>query len=286
MRSNFIAIFSLLACTSLLCAEQFNLSIHGDLDDDLFVIKSTPQQARILDALQMHNPKDVFFYKGESYKSEMIFGTIEFDKTYLTDKDSLHLVMLANEREEASANLLSLGAPSARTHYKSEALKLNSSVLLPALMPEYNSLPAYPLWFNDDEHGGSCFSQNNDEYNYYNLWENAVVQIGIIFPAEGRATVRLFDNEGNLIFSYNEDITVSPKALISEEVKKGKVSKHLMLEPSGVIHSYAAKPNTQMQSPLYISSMLIEYAHKSYAVEMPFAFMYPNRIFGAALHEK
>ncbi|MBW6487538.1 hypothetical protein [Sulfurimonas sp.] len=249
--------------------------MHGDLDDDLIVIKATPQDVQIKDIFQMHNPSNKFQYSGRFYNSIHIPGFIDFKKHYNITDNEIYLVMLANEREEAHSS------KRIRTHYKSESLYFNNQLFLPALMPEYNSVPNYPLWFAEDEIPMVQREDiNGSLYNYYHLFDNSVVQAGLILPREGEATVRLYDNNDNILYTFKQFFkNNTPMRLKSNEELQGSLSSHSFVEVGNILNDTEGE---EKENNNYIANITIDYKDRVYLVPLPYPMMYPNLIYGVA----
>lgn len=256
--------------------KNFEISMFGDLDDDLIILKSTPKSTVIADIHQMHNSKGTFVYNNNKYNVEHNPGFIQFKKSYEIENDDIYLVCLANEREDA-------GFPKDkrfRTHYKNEKLFFNKQVLLNALMPEYDSVQNYPLWFEEDE--VPRFDRkdiNGNTYNYYNLFENTIVQVGIVIPDSSKAKVMLFDEKDQLRYTFDEYIDYESKYLKSNELLAGELGNHKFTEISNILNT---KLDEQIPNESYINSMMIESNGKMYSFELPYPIMYPNLISGVA----
>lgn len=246
--------------------------MFGDLDDDLIVLKSTPESNKIVDIHQMHNSKSTFFYDGNIYSSEQNPGYIQFSKKYKFLENEIYSICLANEMDDAEMEL----NKRIRTHYKNEKLFFNKEVFLRDLMPEYNSVPDYPLWFNKEDIPYIDRQDiNGNTYNYYNLFENTVVQIGLVFPRKGNVTVKLFSNNNELVYIYHETIDLKPKYIKSDELKSGKLIENPFIEIGNILHK---DTENQIENNSYITNMIIEYENKSYNIKLPYPAMYPNLI--------
>jgi len=257
---------------------NFNISINGDLDDDLIIIKSTPENCKIIDIYQMHNPSGKLNYNGQVYNIEHSPGFIMFDKEYSIEKEEIYCISLANEREEASLprNVR------IRTHYKSEKLLFNKQTLFPALMPEYNSVPNYPLWFNSNEIPKiDRRDTNGDTYNYYNLFENTTVPFGIIVPQRGKIKISLFNQENELMYTFDEYVDTNVKNLKSNELKEQKIAEHPFTEINNILN---IEEDTQIENNDYIETVMVEYDEKIFTIPMPYPLMYPNLIYAVSLN--
>lgn len=280
-RRIFLGLLSSIFITNNLFSSQktpkpniFNITMKGDLDDDLFVIKATPREAVIKDIFQMHNPSNKFQYNGKIYDSIHIPGYIDFNKDYKTDEEDIYVVMLANEREDAQLT------KRVRSHYKSEKLTYNNEILLPPLMPEYDSVPNYPKWFLDEDTPIlERRDTNGDLYNYYHLFENSVVQAGFIFPRKGKVTIKLYDKGDTLLHTYRKTISTTPSRLISVEEEIGEFNTHPFTEVGNILND---KDNIEIENNNFVTNIIIEYENKIYILPCPYPMMYPNLIFGVA----
>ncbi len=239
------------------------LSLNGDLDDDLFILKSSAQKVEFLDCLQMHNPTDKFLYDGKIVKSDKIYGMIDFNKTYKLEYDETLLVMTANEREEVNPKRALLK----RTHFKSVDLYIDDNVFIPSLMPEYNDVPNYPLWFGRDDK--PCMADASD-YNYYKLWENAIVNLGVIFGSEGKYTLHFINQNSQIIFK--KEVQISSK---SENIHL--LGSHPLTEVDGTV--FAGVLEDEKIREKAIDAIIIEKEEKKQYIKLPYLFPYINRIF-------
>ena len=82
-------------------AKTTSISMTGDLDDDLFIIKSTPNANTMTHCFQMHNPKSNFNYHGVNVKSENIYGIIDFKDSFQLEKNENQSIV----REKMSVNI-------------------------------------------------------------------------------------------------------------------------------------------------------------------------------------
>lgn len=259
----FLLFFTMLFHTMLLADKSATLSIKGDLDDDLFVLKSSAQNVEFLDCLQMHNPTDKFLYDGKMIHSEKIYGFIDFNKTYNLAQNETLLVMTANEREEINPKRALLK----RTHFKSVDLFLNNNLFIPSLMPEYNDVPDYPLWFGRNE--TSCMASASD-YNYYKLWENAIVNLGLVLGSKGAYTL-YFINE-------NSQIVFKKKVQVSSKVHNiHLLGSHPLTEVDGTV--FAGVSDDEKIREKAIDAIVIEKEGQKQYIKLPYLFPYINRIF-------
>ncbi len=259
-----IALVLLIFMTTLYGDKNVTVSIRGDLDDDLFVLRSRPDTVTFSDCLQMHNPKDYFYYASETVPSRHIYGLIEFDKTYRLKADEVLLVMTANEREEINPAKALL----ARTHFKSVDLKANGKVLIPSLMPEYHDVPDYPLWFGPDE---KPIVPQKKRYNYYKLWENAVVNLGLVFAHEGDVTFYFTDHKGTIRFQKSLRVT---KAV--QNIKL--LGNHPLTEADGTVYDGFVTDDKRIRKRA-IWGIIIEMNGNRRFIKLPYPMPYVNRIF-------
>jgi len=276
-RREFFKTLSLLPMVNLIAKDKivsnnFTISMNGDLDDDLIILKSKPTSTIITDIHQMHNPSGIFKYNNNIYEIEHNPGYIKFNKQFTFNEDEIYLICLANEREEANVT------KRIRTHYKNEKLLVNNKEFLPPLMPEYNSVLNYPLWFKEDEKAAIEKQDiNGNTYNYYNLFENTTVQFGIILPKSCNLKVYLYNQNNELMYSYDEYITNNQKNLKSNEFINNKLQEHPFTEINNILNDDSKK---QIKNDDFINYVVIKYDSKIYNIPMPYPIMYPNLIFG------
>jgi len=278
-RRTFLKKFTLLSALPLLSYAQqkpehtnIHIKMKGPLDDDLFVFKASPHQTDVISIQQMHNPKGKFLYNNQLFNSSHIPGYIDYDKHLTVERNEILIVMTANERDELYNSPFETKVLRKRTHYKSVNLYCNDKILLPALMPEYNSVKNYPLWFKEGEAG----EEGNTIYNYYKLWENAIVQIGLVFNSKSRAKIECFDKNAKKIYTYNFTPNTIPKQALSEEAKKGELNIHPFTEVDNVLND---QEDLEYANNNYIDYMIIYQNNNQYLIEMPYPFMYPNQIY-------
>ena len=108
---------------------NFKLSMIGDLDDDLIVLKSNTKETVITDIHQMHNSSGIFSYDGNAYKIEHNPGFINFTKDFTINDNEIYVVCLANERDDAGLPIDNRF----RTHFKNEKFLFNNQILLKAV---------------------------------------------------------------------------------------------------------------------------------------------------------
>lgn len=268
----------LAANTSVLANEdnnkKFKVSLYGDLDDDLIILKSTEEKTVIDELHQMHNTSGKFSYNGDIYASNHTAGYIEFRKEYEFIDNEIYVTCLANEREDAGYHI----NERFRTHFKNEKLLVDNNILLKALMPEYNSVPGYPLWLNEGDG-----EDNGSTYNYYNLFENTTVQTAFILPREGNIKVMLFSNKDELKHTFEENVEVKPKYLQSNELKAGKINSHPFTEINNILNLSKEK---QIENNEYLTHALVIYEDRQYEIRFPYPAMYPNLFAAVAINKK
>ena len=247
---------------------KFNIKIKGDLDDDLFILKSDGDDVTFLECFQMHNPHKYFIYDSRLIPSKRIYGRIDFDKDFFIKRNEVFLIATANEREEISPKK----ELRKRTHFKSVDLFVDDEVLIPSLMPEYNDVPNYPTWF--DAKNLPCEASYKN-YNYYKLWENSVINIGLVFYKEQEATIYLIDKDENIL--YKKQFFVSKKAKNAKFLKG-----HTLLEVDGSLYDGSSK-NDQKIKKMAVYYIGIENKDNFYLFKLPYPFVYINRIFTKAL---
>lgn len=258
-------------------SKDFKIKMHGDLDDDLIVLKSTPQDTIITDIYQMHNSSGHFKFNGRTYEIEHSPGFIDFDKIFKFNDNEIYCITLANEREDAHIT------DRIRTHYKNEKLFINNQILLPDLMPEYNSVPGYPLWFGEDEQPTVDRKDiNGNQYNYYKLFENTTVQFAVIVPKSAPINIQLFNQKNELVHTYNEKLTTTVNNLKSNELKNGNLNSHPFTELNNILN---IKQNDDIENNDMVTNILVEYNNYQYMIPLPYPLMYPNLIFGAAAND-
>ncbi|MEV9477584.1 hypothetical protein ACOTVS_11200 [Aliarcobacter butzleri] len=268
----FLPLLGLADSSSKKVDNEFKISMFGDLDDDLIIIKATENKNLITDIHQMHNSKGTFIYDGDSYQIENNIGIIQFSKKYKINEDEVYSVFLANEMDDMEYPI----NKRIRTHYKNEKLFYNKEIFLKHLMPEYDSVPNYPLWFNQgDAPLIDRLDVNGNTYNYYNLFENTVVQCGLVFPQKGKVQIMLFNHNNELKYTYEENIDKTPKYLKSNELKNGNLENHPFVEVGNILNKSTNEP---IDNNEYLTHMLIVYQDKQYNIKFPYPAMYPNLI--------
>jgi hypothetical protein len=265
----------------------FHVTMNGELDDDLFIVKSTQKYTNMTHCFQMHNPKNLFNYNGKAVVSTPIYGMIEYDEKLYATKNELTLFFVANEREE----VFNLPKLRERTHFKAVDLFVNKKVLIPSLLPEKNDVPEYPTWFGSESEEGFCTldlkggPKDNSVFNYYKLWENAVCGVGILIPSSSFVEIFLFNESGERLFTFNEYISTEPKNLISNEIKSKKFDSHIFTEVDGNIYSqFEVKTNDAYIMKNAITKVVIKYNNQYYDIPMPYPVPYPNRFYAMSLN--
>lgn len=267
--------------------DMFHVTMKGELDDDLFIVKATQKYTKMTHCFQMHNPKNLFNYNGSAITSTPIYGMIEYDEKLYSMKNELTLFFVANEREE----VFDLPKLRERTHFKAVDLFVNKKVLIPSLLPEKNDVPEYPTWFGSESEEGFCTldlkggPKDNSVFNYYKLWENAVCGTGILFPSSSNVEIYLFNETGERLFTFNEFISTEPKNLISNEIKSKKFDSHIFTEVDGNIYSqFEVKTNDAYIKKNAITKVVIKYNNQYFDIPMPYPMPYPNRFYAMSLN--
>jgi hypothetical protein len=261
-----IALILILFYTVLYADKNITVRIKGDLDDDLFILRGnlTTMQTTFLDCLQMHNPSDYFLYEGRAVPSKKIYGLIDFEKSYRFSKEDVMLIMSANEREEINPAHTLLQ----RTHFKSVALFIDHTIFIPSLMPEYDDVPGYPLWFGKDE---KPLMMQKSDYNYYKLWENCIVNLGIVVGSKGKFRLYFTDK--------NEKIIFYKTVWISEKVHNIKLlGTHPLTEVDGTVYHGSESADKSVRERA-IEGIIVEKEGKRVFFRLPYPFVYVNRIF-------
>jgi len=247
-----------------------NIKMLGDLDDDLIIIKATPNSWKFECCFQMHNPTNIFSLEGKTTKSVHAPGWIDYEKDISLQDNEIMLIALANEREERE-NTKSLLA---RTHYKSVELYANKKILIPSMIPEKNDLPDVPTWYDS--------RSPNAAYNYYRAWENAVVNVGLIFPKSGNYKIHMINKYGNIVATQMFNISNKAKNIKFDNSLNGSLGIHPMLEIDGGVYGVDGHnvPNDDIVKELVPYSVLIEDINgKLTKIPFPYPFAYINRVF-------
>ncbi|AXH16382.1 hypothetical protein CP985_03280 [Malaciobacter mytili LMG 24559] len=253
-----------------------NLKMKGDLDDDLFVLLNSKDNTNFLHCYQMHNPKEFFNYQGKKIKSEAIYGMIDFKDTIAIGENHVLSLFVANEREE----VFELPQLRIRTHFKAVDLTLNNKVLIPALIPENNDVPGYPVWFGNDE--GYCIIDETkaENYNYYKLWENAICGGAFVISKSQKVNIKLFNSRNDLMFNYTGIADTTPKQLVYDEVKNDEFSSHIFAEVDGAVYDGTNEStNNAFIKANAITKVLIELNGEIITIDLPYPLPYPNRLY-------
>lgn len=276
-RRDFIKFFTLFYGSLLIGNEvnikksEIRIKMIGDLDDDLIIIRATPRDWSFECCYQMHNPTNVFTLEGKSSKSIHAPGWIEYEKTLSVDSNETLLIALANEREEREDSKTLL----ARTHYKSVELSCDDEILIPSMIPEKGDLPDVPTWYHP--------KSPNAVYNYYRAWENATINIGLIFPEEGDYEVYLLNQNENIVTNQTFRINRNSNNLKFNNTVNGKVGNSPMEEMDGGVFSlsnYSNNPNDLRVKELAIYTILtVNRKGEMTKIPLPYPFPYINRIF-------
>lgn len=279
-RRNFIGSLLTLPLTNLYAKEKkrsiANVKIKGDLDDDLFITKVNSKKSKMLVCKQMHNPKNFFDYRGTAVPSTAIYGVIDYDEQHFVNDDKIMLIMLANEREEIN----DLPTLNHRTHFKAVNLLCNDKIVIPSLMPEWNDVPGYPVWFTDGETYCSTSVKKPKNYNYYKLWENAICGTAIIVPFFGDVEVFLFNEDGDITFKYHTVVSKEPQQLLSDATKQLSFPNHLLAESNGKIYDYTddEKSDNEIRK-LCAHKIMVKKNTTIFVASFPYPMPYPNRIY-------
>lgn len=265
-------------CTSALLLPSYSLatpqnharvSMAGDLDDDLLILRATPADWSWEGCFQMHNPLPIFSLEGKSTQSIHIPGYIEYSQNHSIVSDEILIFALANEREERddSRSLL------ARTHYKSCPLFFDSKVLIPSMNPDFNDLPDVPTWFGSE--------QDLAAYNYYRAWENSLVNLALVFPRAGLYTISFANISGQLVARKQFNIRTKVTNIRFDTWDNRAVNPHSMSESDGGVYFVPGErwPDDRLVRNSAAYEVLVEYQNKLTRAPLPFPFPYPNRIF-------
>lgn len=247
------------------------VSMNGFLDDDLFVMTANKDNWDIKACQQMHNPTTSFFLEGRVFPSVHIPGYIEYNQVHSIDKNEILVLALANEREEREPDKSLLD----RTHYKSVELLIDKNILIPSMIPENNDIPDYTTWYDPSTDDGA--------YNYYRLWENAIVNVGIVVQVPGVYTIALINAEGDI------SATISTKVIEGQvsnpwfkESLAGPIQAHTLAEVDGGVFMHdkfrASDDKTVKELAAYNLLITTPVGH-TIRVPMPYPFPYLNRMF-------
>jgi len=264
-------------------ANNINLKMKGSLDDDLFVLKANLENTKLISAYQMHNPNEYFQYIDIPVKTTKIYGVVDFNLNYNIKDNEILLVMLANEREEFRPEKVLY----ARTHYKSVPLYINNTKLIPSMMPEKKDMPLYPTWFGDETE--VCQDKPVDahtiylNYNYYKLWENAIVNTGLIMKGEGNIQIEWYNLNGKKLFEYKGKVKKG-KTINLRPIKSAIkiIDHHKMTEADG--RNYInGKNNDKEVKKNACNDIKVIFNKKEYYIQMPYPMPYINRFFVTAI---
>lgn len=279
-RRKFLLISSLFISSSLLASKtkQNTISMKGDLDDDLFIIKSSSNNNLMTHCFQMHNPKNIFNYEGNAIKSIPIYGNIDFKEKISLNNDEVACICVANEREE----IYDLPKLRERSHFKAVDFFVDNKILIPSLLPEKNDVPNYPLWFGNENEACSL-EEKPTGYNYYKLWENAVCGVGLIFPKSGLIEIELYNENGDRLFGFNETINSKPKQLISNQIKEEDFEKHILAEIDGFVYHENSNIDDEFIKKNAIAIMIVSFDNQTIQITLPYPLPYPNRIYAMCI---
>jgi len=278
-----LTLIILIIFTILNSKNIIKMTMNGDLDDDLFIIKMTKEDTNLIKAYQMHNPEKRFQYNDVSIKSERIYGIVNFNDSYNINNQEVYAFMLANEREEFRPKK----ELSNRTHYKSTNLKINNIELIPSMLPEKKDIKNYQTWFNDPTEVCKDKPVNPDliysNYNYYQLWENAIVNLGLVVSTGSDIEILAYNLDGIEVFSYKgklkSQITIKPKIFSNIY---NKIDKHTFTESNGKVY-YSKKQYRENNDKEIITNAIndikITIDKKDYYMELPYPMPYINNIF-------
>jgi hypothetical protein len=222
------------------------------------------------ECFQMHNVKGRFVHDGKICESEYIPGYIDYEKDNNLKEDEVVLICTANERED----FYDVKELKARTHYKSSPLYINGEEFFPSLIPERNDVKGYPLWFE----------KGNDSYNYnfYQLWENAVVNTGLIFPNNNKRKISFLDMDNKSISSTIINPTSKVQKIKLDKVNNIKItSKHLFAEVDNTVFQDGKEMNDKYIKQNSIFKLIIEdlEAKKMTVLTLPYPTVYVNSFY-------
>jgi len=288
-RRKFISLISLAVVSKLFAntkvKNNVNIFMHGDIDDDLIITKNkfSSFDFEVLECFQMHNMRGKFNIGAVTCKSVQIPGYIEFEKNYTLKDDEVISIFTANEREDRS----SMKHLMMRSHYKSAELKVNNTELIPSLIPEKDDVKGYPTWFGRGE---------NSSYNYYQLWENAVINTGLVFARSGKYKIICLDAEGEFVAQETVEVSKATQAVKFKSLRDAKsISTHPFAEVDGTVFDEHTEMSDDMMSDDMIVSktmndkLIRKNAITTIAIEnkvgamtlitLPYPMPYINRIF-------
>jgi hypothetical protein len=231
------SVLSATLCMQLLAKQNaFNVSMNGELDDDLIIFKrySNSDEFKSVLCYQMHNMTKKFNFGSHEVKSSHIPGYIKVNKNIEVEKAAITVICTANEREDIDNSKALLY----RTHYKSTSLYVNTQELFPSLIPENNDVQGYPTWYLAEEEGFAS--------NYYRLWENATVFNGFITHCKGRHSIFLYNANGVLMGVSEVDIVdLKPQQIIFKTFNDKPITKsHIFTEINNFV--FNGEENTEV----------------------------------------
>jgi len=262
---------------------EFQMTMKGSLDDDLFVIKMNTSDTQLLKAYQMHNPEKRFEYSGSSVESIQIYGEVNFKETFDIGNNDIYAFMLANEREEFRPKK----TLSNRTHYKSTNLNINNIILFPSMEPEKKDVPGYQTWYNDPSEVCKDKPLSPEtiysNYNYYQLWENAIVNLGFVTKKSGNISIKAYNLDGVEVYNYNGKLKKGNaiKPIIFSNIYDN-INKHIYTEANGRVYvnkkEYNKKDDLEIKKNA-INDIIIEIDNKKYFMELPYPMPYINNVY-------
>lgn len=209
-----------------------NIQTDGLLDDDIFIysITKNSDSHTMIYAGQMHNPSNKIYFNGKIEKTIPLSGEIDLNKEVPVKNDVATVVVLSNEREEINPRY----TLRKRSHYRSPSVKINGKILLEEYLPSKKTKNWFPTWFGDlaGVKECKCNSEGKIAYgeDFFVIWENATVQIGLILPKPG--TYELFYiNEKSNSMIFKTKVDVSTAALAVKMYKEG----HDFIESTGYL---------------------------------------------------
>lgn len=278
LRRDFLKFVSLTAASICFGSSEINFNLHatmnGDLDDDLFIIKNSfvKNGFEMLECYQMHNLTGKFYLDGQQFKSIQIPGYIEFDKQFNCDDTELYTFVTANEREDRNGSKTLM----MRSHYKSVNLNINNSEFFPSIIPEKNDIPNYPTWYGTSE---------NSNYNYYQLWENASINVGVVVPNKGLYEFIMLDINDEVVTKNTHRISTQTSRLKLKDIRGVDVLKeHEFTELDGNVFSDSKPINDTLIRKNAIYKIIVKNQDKKVTtISLPYPLPYANRIFTKSL---
>lgn len=250
---------------------KFKVDMNGPLDDDLFIIKyNLNGDFKVQECFQMHNPSGKFYHDGKVCVSEHIPGYIDYNNTHEISKDNIVLICTANERED----FYDTKKLHARTHYKSCRLNINNETFFPSLLPEHEDVKNYPLWYGKDE--------DKSSYNYYQLWENSVVNTGLLFPDNSEREIILLSDKNAILSKAVFVPTEESKRILFNKVAGNKINtRHLFAEIDGTVFSDGKNMNDAFIKENAVSKMFIKNKtlNEETLIVLPYPTAYINSIY-------